>query len=43
VPALLFGRYVIAELPRLKIAWSDIGAALLTGFGMFLFAQRAFF
>ncbi|MGB0342250.1 MAG: HupE/UreJ family protein [Parvibaculales bacterium] len=43
VPALLFGRYVIAELPKLKITWSDIGAALLTGFGMFLFAQRAFF
>jgi len=43
VPALLFGRYIIAELPKWKISWSDIGATLLAGFGMFLFAQRAFF
>jgi hypothetical protein len=39
-PALIFGPYILEELPKFKISWSDITAAALTALGIYLFVSR---
>jgi hypothetical protein len=36
----IFGPYLLDELPKLKIKWSEIAAAGLTGLGVYLFVSR---
>lgn len=40
VPALIFGPYIIDELPKLKLRWSDMSATALTALGVYLFVSR---
>ncbi len=40
VPVFIFGPYLLDELPKFKINWTDISAAALTAFGTYLFVSR---
>lgn len=40
IPALILGPYIVEELPKLKLSWSDITAAALTALGVYLFVSR---
>ena len=39
-PALIFGPYLLDELPNFKVTWTDMAAAGLTAYGSFLFVSR---
>ncbi len=41
VPLVIFGPYLLEELPDPPIKWADMAAFLLAAFGMFLFVSRA--
>lgn len=41
VPLVVFGPYLLEELPTPPIKWADIAALILTVFGVFLFVSRA--
>lgn len=41
VPLVVFGPYLLEELPKPPISWSDMAAFILAAFGMFLFVSRA--
>ncbi len=41
LPLVLFGPYVLEELPEPPIKWADMAAFILAAFGMFLFVSRA--
>lgn len=41
VPLVIFGPYLLEELPDPPIKWADMAAFILTAFGVFLFASRA--
>lgn len=42
VPVLLFGPYLLDELPKLKVKYGDMAAIGLCAFGTYLFAARLF-
>jgi hypothetical protein len=41
VPLVVFGPYLLDELPTPPIKWADLAALILTVFGVFLFISRA--
>ena len=41
VPLVVFGPYLLDELPTPQIKWADLAALILTVFGVFLFISRA--
>ena len=43
IPLVVFGPYLLEELPTPPVKWADIAALVLTVFGVFLFVSRALF
>lgn len=41
LPLVIFGPYLLEELPDPPISWADMAAFILAAFGMFLFVSRA--
>lgn len=41
LPLVIFGPYLLEELPTPPIKWADLAAFILAAFGMFLFVSRA--
>jgi putative Ca2+/H+ antiporter (TMEM165/GDT1 family) len=41
VPLVVFGPYLLEELPTPPLKWADIAALVLTVFGVYLFVSRA--
>jgi Na+-transporting NADH:ubiquinone oxidoreductase subunit NqrD len=41
VPLVVFGPYLLEELPTPPVKWADIAALVLTVFGVYLFVSRA--
>jgi hypothetical protein len=40
VPLVVFGPYLLEEVPTPPIKWADIAALMLTVLGVFLFVSR---